>query len=65
MRPSEQIALVLSDLDLVNGIMSVNKAWVAGIDRYQAKTEKTGTGRPTLAAEIAARRLELGAVAQQ
>jgi integrase len=38
MRPSEQIALVLSDLDLVNGIISVNKARVAGVDRCQTKT---------------------------
>jgi hypothetical protein len=38
MRPSEEIALVLSDLDLVNGIVSVNKARVAGIDRCQTKT---------------------------
>ena len=38
MRPSEQIALVLSDLDLVNGIISVNKARVAEIDRCQTKT---------------------------
>jgi len=38
MRPSEEIALVLSDLDLVNGIVSVNKARVAGLDRYQTKT---------------------------
>jgi integrase len=38
MRPSEEIALVLSDLDLANGIVSVNKARVAGIDRDQTKT---------------------------
>jgi integrase len=38
MRPSEEIALVLSDLDLVNGIVSVNKARVAGVDRCQTKT---------------------------
>ena len=38
MRPSEEIALVLSDIDLVNGIVSVNKARVAGIDRCQTKT---------------------------
>jgi integrase len=38
MRPSEQIALVLSDLDLVNGIISVNKARVAGVERCQTKT---------------------------
>src|ERR1700693_5848705 len=38
MRPSEEIALVLSDIDLVNGIVSVNKARVAGVDRCQTKT---------------------------
>ncbi len=38
MRPSEQIALVLSDVDLANGIVSVNKARVAGVDRWQTKT---------------------------
>jgi integrase len=38
LRPSEEIALVLSDLDLVNGIVSVNKARVAGVDRCQTKT---------------------------
>ena len=38
MRPSEEIALVLSDLDLINGVVSVNKARVAGIDRCQTKT---------------------------
>jgi integrase len=38
MRPSEEIALVLSDLDLVNGIISVNKARVPGVDRCQTKT---------------------------
>ncbi len=38
MRPSEQIALVLSDLDLVNGIVSVNKARVSGVDRCMTKT---------------------------
>jgi integrase len=38
MRPSEEIALVLSDLDVVNGIVSVNKARVAGVDRCQTKT---------------------------
>ena len=30
--------LVLSDLDLVNGIVSVSKARVAGLDRCQTKT---------------------------
>ncbi len=38
MRPSEEIALVLSDLDIVNDIVNVNKARVAGIDRCQTKT---------------------------
>ncbi len=38
LRPSEEIALVLSDVDLVNGIVSVNKARVAGVDRSQTKT---------------------------
>jgi integrase len=38
LRPSEQIALLVSDLDLVNGVVSVNKARVAGIDRCQTKT---------------------------
>jgi integrase len=42
LRPSEEIALVLSDLDLANGIVSVNKARVAGIDR---DTTKTGEDR--------------------
>jgi integrase len=41
MRPSEEIALVLSDLDLVNGIVSINKARVAGVDRCQTKTVTT------------------------
>jgi integrase len=38
LRPSEQIALVLSDLDLVNGIISANKARVAGVERFQSET---------------------------
>lgn len=38
LRPSEEIALVLSDLDLVNGVVSINKARVAGIDRSKTKT---------------------------
>lgn len=38
LRPSEQIALVLSDLDLVNGIISINKARVSGVDRHMTKT---------------------------
>jgi integrase len=38
LRPSEEIALVLFDIDLVNGIVSLNKARVAGVDRSQTKT---------------------------
>jgi integrase len=38
MRPSEQIALVLSDVDLEQGAISVNKACVAGIDKDCTKT---------------------------
>jgi integrase len=38
LRPSEQIALMLSDIDLKQGVVSVNKACVAGIDRDCAKT---------------------------
>jgi len=38
MRPSEQIALVLSDIDLDHGIVSVNKACVAGVERDCTKT---------------------------
>jgi integrase len=38
LRPSEQIALVLDDLDLANGIINVNKARVSGVDRCQTKT---------------------------
>lgn len=38
LRPSEQIALVLSDLDLVNGTVSINKARVSGVDRDNTKT---------------------------
>jgi len=38
LRPSEQIALVLTDLDLENGIISINKARVSGVDRCKTKT---------------------------
>ena len=38
LRPSEQIALALSDLDLENGIISINKARVSGVDRCKTKT---------------------------
>jgi integrase len=37
LRPSEQIALVVSDYDAVNGVLSVTKARVAGIDRDRTK----------------------------
>lgn len=40
LRPSEQIALVLSDLDLVNGRVSINKARVLGVDRDHTKTRE-------------------------
>jgi len=38
LRPSEQIALAVTDIDLVNGIISINKARVYGVDRYKTKT---------------------------
>lgn len=38
LRPSEQIALVLTDLDVENGIISISKARVAGVDRSKTKT---------------------------
>jgi integrase len=38
MRPSEQIALFLSDIDIEGGVVSVNKACVAGVDRDCTKT---------------------------
>jgi len=41
LRPSEQIALVMTDLDLVNGIVSVNKARVYGVTRIKTKPAKT------------------------
>ena len=37
LRPSEQIALVVSDYDAVNGVLSISKARVAGIDRDRTK----------------------------
>jgi integrase len=40
MRPSEQIALTVADLDIHAGTLSVNKARVAGIDRNSTKTEE-------------------------
>ena len=38
LRPSERIALVVSDYDAVNGTLSISKARVAGIDRDRTKT---------------------------
>src|SRR5215471_4589266 len=38
LRPSEQIALVTTDLDVENGTISVTKARVCGVDRSQTKT---------------------------
>ena len=40
LRPSEQIGLVLSEIDLVNGIISVNKARVSGVDPNKTKTSE-------------------------
>jgi integrase len=40
LRPSEQIALILTDLDLAHGIISVNKARVFGVDRDKTKTSE-------------------------
>jgi integrase len=40
LRPSEQIALVLPDIDLAQGIISVNKARVSGVDRDKTKTSE-------------------------
>jgi integrase len=38
LRPSEQIALVLTDLDVKHGIISISKARVSGVDRCKTKT---------------------------
>jgi integrase len=38
LRPSEQIALVLTDIDIENGVISINKARVFGVDRCRTKT---------------------------
>jgi len=35
---SAQIALAVSDIDLGNGVISINKARVYGVDRYKTKT---------------------------
>jgi integrase len=49
MRPSEQIALVLSDIDLVCGVVSVNKARVSGVDGTKPKRAKTAASSCVLA----------------
>jgi integrase len=38
LRPSEQLALGVTDYDPVNGVLSVTKARVAGVDRDRTKT---------------------------
>lgn len=38
LRPSEQMALVVTDYDAANGLLSVTKARVAGLDRDRTKT---------------------------
>jgi integrase len=38
MRPSEQIALVVTDFDIASGTLKVNKACVAGVDKDSTKT---------------------------
>jgi hypothetical protein len=52
LRPSEQIVLMLSDIDLKQGVVSVNKACVAGIDRVLS-----GLGRTDPTAEPSVRAL--------
>jgi integrase len=38
LRPSEQVALVVSDFDPAHGTLSINKARVAGVDKDSTKT---------------------------
>ncbi|MEJ1962966.1 MAG: tyrosine-type recombinase/integrase [Gammaproteobacteria bacterium] len=40
LRPSEQIALVVSDYDAANGVLSITKARVAGVDRDRTKIDE-------------------------
>jgi len=40
LRPSEQIALIVSDYDAANGVLSITKARVAGIDRDRTKIDE-------------------------
>jgi integrase len=60
MRPSEQIALLVTDFDIASGTLKVNKACVAGIDKDSTKTGEDR--RITLcprALEVMTRQLEL------
>jgi integrase len=40
LRPSEQIALVVSDYDFINGVLSITTARVSGIDRDRTKIDE-------------------------
>ncbi len=60
MRPSEQIALLVTDFDIASGTLKVNKACVAGIDKDSTKTGEDR--RITLcprALDVMTRQLEL------
>jgi integrase len=60
MRPSEQIALLVTDFDIGSGTLKVNKACVAGVDKDSTKTGEDR--RITLcprALEVMTRQLEL------
>jgi integrase len=62
LRPSEEIALTVADLDLARGTLRVCKARVAGIDRNSTKTgeDRTITLCPR-ALDVAKRQLSLRA----
>ncbi len=60
MRPSEQIALLVTDFDIASGTLKVNKACVAGVDKDSTKTGEDR--RITLcprALDVMTRQLEL------
>jgi len=60
MRPSEQIALLVTDFDIASGTLKVNKACVAGVDKDSTKTGEDR--RITLcprALDVISRQLEL------
>jgi integrase len=60
MRPSEQIALLVTDFDIVSGTLKINKACVAGVDKDSTKTGEDR--RITLcprALDVMTRQLEL------